>query len=342
MKLLHKLPKVDELRNEYPLTDKEQQKRGEKLWNIKKILQGTSSKKLLIIGPCSADREDAVLEYVSRLVGLQEKVSDRFEIIPRVYTGKPRTNGQGYKGMLHRPEPKSNEDELVSGIIAVRKLHRKIISETGLFPADELLYPHLFPFYSDLLVYMAVGARSVEDQEHRLSASGVDIPVGMKNPTSGVVSVMLNAISVAQNAQRIIYDGWEAQTEGNIFAHAILRGYTNIAGESIPNYYYENLIRLYDAYYRFNLKNPGVIIDCNHSNSNKQYMEQCRIAEEVVGYCKRKTEINNLVKGFMIESYLEDGSQVVDEGIYGKSITDPCLGWTKTEKLIQNLSKMFF
>lgn len=341
MKLLHELPKVDELKSEFPLTNEEQQYRRRKLSEIKKIIEGVTSKKLLIIGPCSADREDAVLEYVTKLARLQEVVSDSFVVIPRVYTGKPRTSGQGYKGMLHRPEPQSGGDELVRGIIAVRKLHQKIIRNTGLYPADELLYPNLFPYYSDLLVYMAVGARSVEDQEHRMAASGLDIPVGMKNPTSGDISVMLNAISVAQRSQRIIYYGWEAQTNGNLYSHAILRGYTNIAGESIPNYYYENLIRLYDAYYKFNLKNPGVIIDCNHSNSNKQYLEQCRIAEDVVGYCKRKVEINNLVKGFMIESYLEDGSQVVDEGIYGKSITDPCLGWKKTEELVLRLQEMF-
>ena len=341
MKLLHELPKVDELREEYSLSKEEKQGRNKKISEIKKVLEGGSNKKLLIIGPCSADRADAVLEYVTKLARLQEKVTDSFVIIPRVYTSKPRTNGQGYKGMVHRPRPNSEEDELVSGIIAVRKTHQKVVRETGMYAADELLYPNLVPYYSDILAYMAVGARSVEDQEHRLAASGLDIPVGMKNPTSGSISIMLNAVMAAQNRQRIIYDGWEAQTEGNDYTHAILRGYTNIAGENIPNYYYENLIKLYDTYYKYNLKNPSVIIDCNHSNSNKQYLEQCRIAEDVVGYCRRKNEINNLVKGFMIESYLEDGSQIIDEGIYGKSITDPCLGWKKTEEFILRLQEMF-
>ena len=341
MKLIRRLPDVEELRAEYAISAEEQKKREKRLKEIKNVLCGKSSKKVVVIGPCSADREDAVLEYVHRLSNLQEEVNDVFILIPRVYTGKPRTSGTGYKGMLHRPELSSKEDDLVSGIIAVRRLHHKIIKETGMFVADELLYPNLHPYYSDLLVYMAVGARSVEDQDHRLAASGLDMPVGMKNPTSGDISIMLNAVYAAQQEQMIVFDGWEAHTEGNKFAHSILRGYTNAVGESIPNYYYENLIKLHDLYYRSNLSNPAVIIDCNHSNSNKQYLEQVRIANEVAGYCMQNKGINNLVKGLMIESYLEDGMQMVGQGLYGKSITDPCLGWDKTKTLIMGLREKF-
>ncbi|MCR5678136.1 MAG: 3-deoxy-7-phosphoheptulonate synthase [Agathobacter sp.] len=342
MKLIRRLPGVEELRAEYALSEEEQKKRIKRIKEIKSILCGKSAKKLVIVGPCSADREDAVLDYVQRLSELQEMVKDAFVLVPRVYTGKPRTSGTGYKGMLHRPQLSSKEDDLVSGIIAVRQLHQKIIKETGMFVADELLYPNLHPYYSDLLVYMAVGARSVEDQDHRLAASGLDIPVGMKNPTSGDISIMLNAVYAAQQEQMIVYDGWEAHTEGNKLAHSILRGYTNVAGECIPNYYYENLIKLHDSYYKSNLENPAVIIDCNHANSNKQYLEQIRIANEVAGYCAQNKEVNNLVKGLMIESYLEDGTQMVGQGVYGKSITDPCLGWEKTKTLLLTLQEKFY
>lgn len=337
MRLIQKIPQVEELCSKYPISKEEQEKRERLLLEIREILAGKSKKKLMIVGPCSADREDAVMEYVNLLAGLQNRVKDTFLLIPRVYTGKPRTRGDGYKGMLHRPKPSSGYDDLVSGIIAVRELHQHIIQKTGMYAADELLYPGLCPYVSDLLVYAAVGARSVEDQEHRLVASGLDIPVGMKNPTSGDLSVMLNAVSAAQQSQRILINGWEAETEGNRYAHAILRGYINIARENVPNYYYENLIRLHDAYYRQNLKNPAVIIDCNHSNSDKQYMEQCRIAEDVFDSCRRSKSINQLVKGVMIESYLEDGAQLAGENVYGRSITDPCLGWKRTESLILGL-----
>ncbi len=337
MKLIQKLPKVEELCNEFAISEQEKGERSKLLSEICMVLSGQSAKKIIIVGPCSADREDAVLDYVSRLAGLQEKVKDVFILIPRVYTGKPRTNGGGYKGMIHRPLAASGQDDLVSGIKAVRELHQHVIQKTGMYAADELLYPGLHPYVSDLLVYMAVGARSVEDQEHRLAASGLGIPVGMKNPTSGNLSVMLNAVSAAQQKQSIIVGGWEAQTEGNKYAHSILRGYTNIAGENVPNYYYENLMKLHDMYYKQNLCNPSVIVDCNHSNSNKQYLEQCRIAEDVLASCRRNKTINVLVKGIMIESYLEDGNQMIDEGTYGKSITDPCLGWDKTNNLILNL-----
>lgn len=337
MKLIQKIPQVEELCSRYPISKEEQKKRETLLAEICEILAGKSEKKIVIVGPCSADREDAVIEYVYLLAELQDHVKDTFLLIPRVYTGKPRTRGDGYKGMIHRPQPSSEHDDLVSGIIAVRELHQHIVKETGMYAADELLYPSLCSYVSDLLVYMAVGARSVENQEHRLAASGLDIPVGMKNPSSGDLSVMLNAVSAAQHGQRILVNGWEAQTDGNKFAHAILRGYINIAGENVPNYYYENLVKLHDAYYRQNLKNPAVIIDCNHSNSNKQYMEQCRIAEDVFDSCRRNKAINQLIKGVMIESYLEDGAQLVGEGIYGKSITDPCLGWERTKTLILGL-----
>ncbi|MXP77828.1 3-deoxy-7-phosphoheptulonate synthase [Lachnospiraceae bacterium WCA-9-b2] len=337
MKLIQKIPQVEELCSKYCISKEEQRKRENLLFEMREILAGKCGKKIIIVGPCSADREDAVIEYVYLLSELQTRVKDTFLLIPRVYTGKPRTRGDGYKGMIHRPKPSSRNDDLVSGIIAVRELHQRIIKEAGMYAADELLYPSLCSYVSDLLVYAAVGARSVEDQEHRLAASGLEIPVGMKNPSSGDISVMLNAVSAAQQSQRILVNGWEAETEGNRYAHAILRGYINIAGENVPNYYYENLMRLHDAYYRQNLRNPSVIIDCNHSNSNKQYMEQCRIAEDVFQSCRRSKSINQLVKGVMIESYLEDGAQLVGEGVYGKSITDPCLGWKRTKSLILNL-----
>jgi len=336
MKLIQKLPSVDELCKQYSISDSEKNKRENLLKEIFSVLEGKSGKKIIIVGPCSADREDAVLDYVFRLAELNEKVKDKFVLIPRVYTGKPRTNG-GYKGMIHRPLANSEDDNLVSGIIAVRELHQHIIKETGMYAADELLYPGLHPYVSDLLVYMAVGARSVEDQEHRLAASGLSIPVGMKNPTSGNLSAMLNAVAAAQQSQRIIVGDWEVATDGNKYAHSILRGYTNITGENVPNYYYEILIKLHDMYYKHNLLNPAIIVDCNHSNSNKQYIEQCRIAEDVFLSCRRNKTIDGIVRGIMIESYLEDGNQMVDEGIYGKSITDPCLGWSKTEDLIINL-----
>ena len=337
MKLIQKIPAPEEVCDRFPITDEERLQRKAVLEELRKILSGRSEKKILLIGPCSADREDAVLEYVFRLSELAEEVKEVLLVIPRVYTSKPRTNGGGYKGMLHRPVASGLEDDLVSGVIAVRKLHQHVVRETGLFAADELLYPSLYPYMADLLVYVAVGARSVEDQEHRLVASGMDVPVGMKNPTSGDTSVMLNAVMAAQHKHRIIFNGWEAETEGNPFTHCILRGYTNIAGESVPNYYYENLIHLHDAYYRQNLMNPAAIIDCNHANSNKQYDEQVRIVEDVLVSCKRSKAVNSLVKGMMVESYLEDGAQMPGEGVFGKSITDPCIGWDKTEELIKSL-----
>lgn len=277
-------------------------------------------------------------EYMEQLSKLRDRVKERFLIIPRVYTSKPRTNGMGYKGLLHRPDPTRGTDDLMNGLIATRRLHYRVITDTGMFGADEMLYPEVFYNYMDLVCYTAVGARSVEDQQHRLVASGLDVPVGMKNPTSGDLKVMLNAISAARHAGSMIFHGWVTETEGNPYAHAILRGYEDISGNAYPNYHYENLCRLYDMFHRFNLSGESVIVDCNHSNSGKHYDEQGRIAEEVMHNCRRNRTINGFVKGLMIESYLIDGSQMAGQGVFGKSITDPCLGWEKTEKLVADMA----
>lgn len=338
MKYLKQLPEPDELSEKYSLTERQKKNRIESLENLKNIITGKDKRKIIIVGPCSADREDAVLEYVVKLAALQEEVYEKFIIIPRIYTGKPRTNGRGYKGLVHRPTAESSEDDLITGIISMRNLHVKVIQESGFYVADELLYPELYRYVEDLLVYVAIGARSVENQQHRLVASGMDVLVGMKNPTSGSIPVMLNSIMAAQSSQHLIFGGWEVETDGNRYTHAILRGYTDSSGNNLANYYYENLCYLYDQYYRKNLFNPSVIIDCNHSNSNKKYMEQIRIAENVFDSCNRNKSINKFVKGIMIESYLKDGNQMIGEGSYGCSITDPCLGWEKTKKLITDLA----
>lgn len=340
MEYLNKLPEVTELTEKYPLSEQEKKNRAELLHNIKAILEEKNTRKLLIIGPCSADREDAVLAYAERLAKLQEKVSDVFLIIPRVYTGKPRTTGMGYKGLVHRPSANSADDNIVQGLIATRKMHQLIIKNTGMFPADEMLYPEIFSYVEDMLVYVAVGARSVENQQHRLIASGIDIPVGMKNPISGNIETMLNAIVASHSAQHFVHNGWETKSHGNVYAHAVLRGFVDNGGKIMPNYYYENILELRDKYFKKNLSNPSVIIDCNHCNSGKQYDEQGRIAEYLFEMCKKNKNINAFVKGIMIESYLEDGAQLVGEGIFGKSITDPCLGWSKTEKLILELADL--
>ena len=337
MRYVSKLPDPKELSERYALNEEEKEKRIICLKSLKHILKGEDERKILIIGPCSADREDAVLEYVCRLAKLQEMVKERLLIIPRVYTSKPRTNGKGYKGLLHRPYA-GKADNLISGMEVVRDLHVKVVHEAGMFAADELLYPELYTYLEDVLVYMAVGARSVEDQQHRLIASGMDIPIGMKNPTSGNINVMLNSIVAAQTPQHLIFNGWEVETDGNPYTHAILRGYTSDAGEDVPNYYYENICKLHDRYYHMDLKNPSVIIDCNHSNSGKRYEEQIRIAEDVMDSCGRSKGINRFVKGLMIESYLCDGNQLVGENKFGCSITDPCLGWKKTESLVKRLA----
>ena len=307
---------------------------------IQAVFTGESDKLLLVIGPCSADREDAVIEYVSRLRGLQERVADKIVIVPRIYTNKPRTTGAGYKGMLHQPNPQEHSD-MLRGLISIRKLHMRAINESGFSCADEMLYPEHHRFLDDLLSYVAVGARSVEDQQHRMTASGLDVPVGMKNPTGGNLSVMMNAIKAAQAGHTFIYRNWEVESKGNPLTHAILRGYVDSHGITHPNYHYEDLAHLYELYEQSGLVNPAVLVDTNHCNSGKRYGEQIRIAKEVLHSTRHSVEIRRLVKGLMIESYLEDGCQKPGEAVYGKSITDPCLGWEKTERLVLDLADLW-
>ena len=339
MQFKHKLPVPKEIKEQYPLTEELSRVKQERDGIIADVFTGKSDKMLLIIGPCSADREDAVLEYCERLAALQERVFDKLILIPRVYTNKPRTTGDGYKGLLHQPNPEKGAD-MLEGIVAIRRLHTNVLAQTGLSTADEMLYPDNYRYLSDLLAYVAVGARSVENQEHRLTASGIAVPVGMKNPTSGDISVMLNSIMAAQHKHTFIYRGWEVDTAGNELAHAILRGYVNRHGEAIPNYHFEDLEHLYQAYAAKELENLSLIVDANHSNSNKKYAEQPRICKEVLHSCRHSAEIKSMVKGFMIESYLEGGSQKIGEGIYGKSITDPCIGWVDTERLVLDIAEL--
>ena len=333
-----KLPIPKEIKEQYPLTAELAQVKARRDKEIADVFTGKSGKMVLIIGPCSADREDAVLEYCERLAKLQEAVSDKLVLIPRVYTNKPRTTGDGYKGLLHQPDPRKTSD-MLEGVIAIRRLHTNVLANTGLPTADEMLYPDNYRYLSDLLSYVAVGARSVENQEHRLTSSGIDIPVGMKNPTSGDISVMLNSIMAAQHPHTFIYRGWEVDTTGNPLAHAILRGYVNKHGESMPNYHFEELERLYNAYTAKGLQNMALIVDANHANSGKKYQEQPRICKEVLHSCRHSGEIKSMVKGFMVESYLEPGCQKIGDGVYGKSITDPCLGWEKTDYLIHEIAE---
>ncbi len=337
MNFIRKLPIPKEVKAEYPLTEDLKAKKQERDAEIRKIFTGESDKLLLVIGPCSADNEDSVLEYIHRLAKLGERVKDKIVMVPRIYTGKPRTTGDGYKGILHQPNPVGQPD-LLQGIITVRELHMRAFRETGLTSADEMLYPENHRYLDDLLSYVAVGARSVEDQHHRMTASGLNIPVGMKNPTSGDLSVMMNSITAGQHPHAFIYRGWEVQSTGNPYTHAILRGYVDELGNSYPNYHYETLSRLIELYSKRDLKNPAVIIDTNHANSGKKYNEQVRIAKEILTSCHQNAEIRKLVKGFMIESYLEDGAQKAEEHCYGKSITDPCLGWEKTERLVLDIA----
>ena len=334
-----KLPIPKEIKEQYPLTAELSQVKARRDKEIADVFTGKSSKMVLIIGPCSADREDAVLEYCERLAKLQEAVSDKLVLIPRVYTNKPRTTGDGYKGLLHQPDPRKTSD-MLEGVIAIRRLHTNVLANTGLPTADEMLYPDNYRYLSDLLSYVAVGARSVENQEHRLTSSGIDIPVGMKNPTSGDISVMLNSIMAAQHPHTFIYRGWEVDTTGNPLAHAILRGYVNKHGESMPNYHFEELERLYNAYTAKGLQNMALIVDANHANSGKKYQEQPRICKEVLHSCRHSGEIKSMVKGFMVESYLEPGCQKIGDGVYGKSITDPCLGWEETIRLVQDIADL--
>lgn len=341
MNFKRKLPVPAEVKKMYPLDDKLAEIKKKNDEEIKKIFRGEDDRLLLIIGPCSADREDAVIDYLKKLRVVQDQVKDEIVMIPRVYTNKPRTTGAGYKGMLHQPDPTKDPD-MLAGIIAIRQLHMNVLKETGFSSADEMLYSENHRYLSDILSYVAVGARSVEDQQHRLTASGIDIPVGMKNPTGGDLSVMMNSINAAQHPHIFIYRGWEVETTGNQYTHAILRGYVDEDGKSHPNYHYEDLINLCDLYDKSGFKNPAVIVDCNHSNSGKQYLEQVRIAKEVLHSTRHSERINKLVKGLMIESYLLDGNQKIESGNYeyGKSITDACLGWEKTEKLIYELKDL--
>ncbi len=334
-----KLPIPQEVKEQYPLTYELENIVNKRAIELKDIFEGKNDKLVLIIGPCSADNEDSVIDYISRLRTVQDKVSDRIFIVPRIYTNKPRTTGDGYKGMLHQPNPNEKPD-MYKGIVAIRELHMRALKETGFSCADEMLYPENYRYLSDILGYVAIGARSVENQQHRLVSSGIEIPVGMKNPTSGDISVMMNSITAAQHKHTFIYRGWEVHSEGNPHAHAILRGYVNKHGQSLPNYHYEDLVHLAQVYAESSLANPAVIVDTNHANSGKKYLEQVRIAKEVLHSCRHDADVKKIVKGFMIESYIEDGAQKIGECVYGKSITDPCLGWEKTEKLIYDIADL--
>lgn len=340
MEFLRKLPTPQELKEQFPVSETLKQVKEKRDAEIKNIFEGKSDKLLLIIGPCSADNEDAVLDYISRLRKVQDKVEDKILMVPRIYTNKPRTIGVGYKGMLHQPDPEK-ESDMLKGIIAIRQMHKRAVEETGFTCADEMLYPENHRYLSDILSYVAVGARSVENQQHRLTASGTGIPTGMKNPTGGDISVMMNSIIAAQNGHTFLYRGWEVKTAGNPLTHAILRGYVDKFGRNIPNYHYEDLQNLLEHYQETDLANPAVIIDANHSNSGKQYLEQIRICKDVMHSCHVSNDIHKLVKGLMIESYIEDGAQKISDHCYGKSITDPCLGWEKTEKLIYELAELW-
>ena len=337
MQFHRKLPIPKMVKQEYPLTARMEQVKAARDAEIRAVFEGKSDKFILVIGPCSADHREPVLEYISRLRRLEEQVGDKILIIPRIYTNKPRTTGQGYKGMLHQPDPEAKPD-MYKGIVAIRELHMAALRDYDFSCADEMLYPENYRYLSDLLSYVAVGARSVENQEHRLTASGIDVPVGMKNPTGGDLSVMMNSIVAAQSSHTFIYRGWEVTSEGNPYAHAILRGYVDYAGRSVSNYHYEDLLRVKELYEKSNLVNPSIIVDTNHNNSGKKYLEQVRIAKDIVHSRNQNEDIKRLVKGLMIESYLEDGAQSTDEHTFGKSITDPCLGWEKTERLILDIA----
>lgn len=334
---IKKLPTPAEIREEFPLPSELAKLKAQRDGEIKDVITGKSSKFLVIIGPCSADNEDSVCDYVNRLAKVNEKVKDKLILIPRIYTNKPRTTGEGYKGIVSQPDPEKKPDFL-AGLIAMRKMQIRAIQESALTAADEMLYPENWRYVSDILSYVAIGARSVEDQQHRLTVSGFDVPAGMKNPTSGDFSVMLNSVHAAQHPHSFIYRGWEVNTTGNGLAHTILRGAVNKYGRSIPNYHYEDLQTLLTLYNERDLKNPACIIDANHNNSNKQFEQQVRIVKEVMHSRKLSPEIHTLVKGVMVESYIEEGCQKVGGGVYGKSITDPCLGWEDTERLIYDIA----
>jgi 3-deoxy-7-phosphoheptulonate synthase len=338
MNFHRKLPIPQEVKKEYALTEHMKQVKARRDESIRRIFDGSSDKFILVIGPCSADHREPVLEYISRLRRIEEQVSDKIVMIPRIYTNKPRTTGKGYKGMLHQPDPEAKPD-MYKGIVAIRQLHLAALRDYGFSCADEMLYPENYRYLSDLLSYVAIGARSVENQQHRLTASGIEAPVGMKNPTGGDLGVMMNSIVAAQSSHTFLYRGWEVTSEGNPYAHAILRGYVDYAGRNVSNYHYEDLLRVEELYEQLNLANPSVIVDTNHNNSGKKYLEQIRIAKDIVHSRNQNSDIKRLVKGLMIESYLEDGSQSMGEHVFGKSITDPCLGWEKTERLILDIAE---
>ena len=335
---VNELPTPAQIREQFPLADNLAAIKAQRDEEVKRVITGQSSKFLVIIGPCSADNEDAVCDYANRLVKVQEKTKDKLVIVPRVYTNKPRTTGEGYMGMVHQPDPEKKPD-MYEGILAIRHMHMRVLRETGLSTADEMLYPDNLEYLSDIMSYIAVGARSVENQFHRLVASGCDVPVGMKNPTSGDLSVMLNAVVAAQTGHEFIMREWEVKTHGNPLTHTILRGAVSKHGQCLPNYHYEDLILLYRLYQERDVKNRACIVDANHSNSNKQYMEQVRIVKEVLHSRRHSDQIREMVKGVMIESYIEPGSQKVGEHCYGKSITDPCLGWEDSERLLYEIAE---
>ncbi|MBE5784905.1 MAG: 3-deoxy-7-phosphoheptulonate synthase [Clostridiales bacterium] len=340
MKYVKEMPNPDSICTLLPLDEKMAADKAARDTVIENVFTGKDSRFLLIIGPCSADRKDAVLDYMQRLRTLQDKVQDKIFIIPRLYTNKPRTTGDGYKGMLHQPDPSRHED-MLKGLLSIRELHLSVIRETGFSCADEMLYPENYAYLQDVLAYVAIGARSVENQHHRLVSSGISVPVGMKNPTSGDLSVMMNSIMAAQHGHTFTYRGWEVQSEGNPLSHAILRGYVDDKARNHPNYHYEDLIHLVELYGEKKLQNPAVIIDTNHANSAKQYLEQSRIAKDVIHSFRHSKEIHSLVKGLMIESYLEDGRQEIgSNSVYGRSITDACLGWEKTERLVLDIAEL--
>ncbi len=339
MEFKRKLPTLQEIKDMYPVSDAGRKAKKETDETLREIFTGKSDKLVLVIGPCSADRHDAVLDYISRLRNVQERVKDKIVIIPRIYTNKPRTTGDGYKGMLHQPDPSGSPD-MLKGLLSIRKLHIKALEETGFSCADEMLYPENYQYLADVLSYVAVGARSVENQFHRLTASGLDIPVGMKNPTSGDLSVMMNSVTAGQHPHTFVYSGWEVKSKGNPLTHTILRGFTDKYGHTFSNYHYEDIRYLCELYANLPLVNPAVIIDTNHANSGKKWAEQPRIAKEILHSTRHSDEIKKIVKGMMIESYIEDGCQKPDGGVYGKSITDPCLGWEKTERLILDIADL--
>lgn len=339
LKYIQKLPLIEEILEEQPLSKELTDYKKKRDAEIAGIFLGKDDRFILLIGPCSAHDEDAVCEYVTRLSSIQEKVKDKLILIPRIYTNKPRTTGVGYKGMLHQPHHQENPD-MVKGLRAIRRMHIRALSESRLTAADEMLYPGNYPYLADLLAYVAIGARSVENQQHRLTVSGLDVPVGMKNPTAGDMRIMMDSIQAAQEPHYFVYNGWEVSTDGNLLAHAVIRGSLDRNGNHLPNYHYEDLIKLAEMYKERELKNPLIIVDTNHSNSGKNYIEQPRIAMEVIRSRQHSGILKKFVKGFMVESFLEEGSQGLKDNVFGKSITDPCLGWKESERLILEITEV--